>query len=243
MSAENTITKDSLHFYLKELAKEFRKRNGKKTPAEIILVGGAAVLANYGFREMTTDIDALIVASSAMKEAINAVGDRYGLPNGWLNSDFKQTRSYSAALAAHSDYYCTYSNILEIRTIRAEYLVAMKLVSGRRYKKDLSDIVGILYEQQKQGEPLSYAEVNRAMTELYGSWALVDDYSRAVFEKALTAPDLQQLLLQQAQEENDAKEAVLEIDKNYPDAVTEDNVDAIIQQALKKKAAEAEHEN
>ena len=34
-----------------------------------------------------------------------------------------------------------------------------------------------------------------------------------------------------------------EIDKNYPDAVTEDNVDAIIQQALKKKAAEAEHEN
>lgn len=63
MSAENTITKD-MHFYLKELAKEFRKHNGKKTPAEIILVGGAAVLANYGFREMTTDIDALIVASS-----------------------------------------------------------------------------------------------------------------------------------------------------------------------------------
>lgn len=241
MSAENTITKDSLHFYLKELANEFRKRNGKKTPAEIILVGGAAVLANYGFREMTTDIDALIVASSAMKEAINAVGDRYGLPNGWLNSDFKKTRSYSAALPEHADYYCTYSNILEIRTIRAEYLVAMKLVSGRRYKKDLSDIVGILYEQQKLGQPLSYAEVDRAMTELYGSWALVDDYSRSVFEKALTAPDLQQLLLQQAQEENDAKEAVLEIDKNYPDAVTEDNVDAIIRQALKKKAAELEH--
>ena len=82
--------------------------------------------------------------------------------------------------------------------------------------------------------------MDRAVAELYGSWALVDDYSRAVFEKALTAPDLRQLLLQQAQEENDAKEAVLEIDKNYPEVVTEDNVDAIIRQALKKKAAEAE---
>ena len=58
MSAENTITKENLDFYLRELAKEYRKLNGTKVKAEIILVGGAAVLANYGFREMTVDIDA-----------------------------------------------------------------------------------------------------------------------------------------------------------------------------------------
>ena len=39
-------------------------------------------IANYGFREMTYDIDAVITASSAMKEAVNAVGDRLSLPNG-----------------------------------------------------------------------------------------------------------------------------------------------------------------
>lgn len=44
--------------YLKELAKEYKKRN-KNVPAELILVGGASVLINYGFREMTTDIDAI----------------------------------------------------------------------------------------------------------------------------------------------------------------------------------------
>ncbi len=44
---------------------------------------------------MTYDIDAAITASSAMKEAVNAVGDRFGLPNGWLNADFKNTSSYS----------------------------------------------------------------------------------------------------------------------------------------------------
>ena len=56
--------------YLKELGKEFRKLNGKKMPAEIVLIGGAAILANYGFRESTYDIDAVILASSAMKDAL-----------------------------------------------------------------------------------------------------------------------------------------------------------------------------
>ena len=75
-----TFTKDNLDAYLKELAKEFRRQNGKLMPAEIILVGGAAILVNYGFREMTADIDAIIHASSAMRDAILRVGDRFGLP-------------------------------------------------------------------------------------------------------------------------------------------------------------------
>lgn len=150
MSIEKGFTKENLDYYLKELAKEFRKRNGKNTPAEIILVGGAAILANYGFREMTYDIDAVITASSTMKEAINAVGDRLDLPNGWLNADFRSTNSYSPKLSQYSKYYRTYSNVLNIRTISAEYLVAMKLMSGRRYKKDLSDIVGILSGQERR---------------------------------------------------------------------------------------------
>jgi hypothetical protein len=64
MSTEQPITKGTLDDCLKDLSKEFRKLNGTKTPAELILIGGAAVLANYGFREMTYDIDAIIQASS-----------------------------------------------------------------------------------------------------------------------------------------------------------------------------------
>ena len=97
MSSENTntFTKENLNTYLNEVAKQYRKLGGKAMPAEIILVGGAAVLANYGFRDMTTDVDALIHASSALKDAINMVGDKYGLPNGWLNADFRKTASFS----------------------------------------------------------------------------------------------------------------------------------------------------
>ncbi|MBR4473515.1 MAG: hypothetical protein IKS55_07735 [Oscillospiraceae bacterium] len=235
MSAENTITKDNLEFYLRELAKEYRKLNGTKIKAEIILVGGAAVLASYGFREMTVDIDAIIEASDAMKDAINHVGDRYGLPVGWLNADFRKTTSYSDKLYEHSEYLFTRSNVLEIRTIQAEYLIAMKLVSGRRYKKDLSDIVGILYEQQKQEKPITLEMIDRAVIELYDSWDSVDAYAKAVLEKALASDDLVFLFKTQMAEEAQAKDAVLEIGKKYPDLITADNINEIIEQARKKK--------
>ena len=54
MSADKPFTKENLDSYLKELAKEFRKKNGTGMPAEIILIGGASILINYGFREMTS---------------------------------------------------------------------------------------------------------------------------------------------------------------------------------------------
>ena len=93
MSSKIEITKENLDIYLKDLGKEFRKLNGKAIPAEIVMIGGAAILINYGFRDMTTDIDAIIHASSAIKDAINRVGDKHNLPNGWLNADFMRTDS------------------------------------------------------------------------------------------------------------------------------------------------------
>ena len=60
MSAETIFTKDNLDICLRKLAKEFRKLNGTKTPAEIILIGSASVLINYNFRDSTYDIDTLI---------------------------------------------------------------------------------------------------------------------------------------------------------------------------------------
>ena len=148
MSINTTFTKENLDYYLSRLAKEYRKRNGTQIRAEIILIGGAAVLTNYGFRDMTYDVDAIIRASSSMKEAINFIGDELGLPNSWLNSDFTKTTSYSPRLLQFSKFYKRFGYVLDVRTVSREYLVAMKLMSGRKYKNDLSDIIGILYEEQ-----------------------------------------------------------------------------------------------
>ena len=155
MYTKGSLNKDNLDNCLKELAKEYKKK-ARHIRAEIIIVGGAAVVANYGFRDMTMDIDAIIQSEVSMKEAINAVGDRLGLSNGWINSDFKKTTSFSHKLVMHSKYYKTFANILEVRTIKSEYLIAMKLKSGRYYKNDLSDIIGILKEENMKITTLLY---------------------------------------------------------------------------------------
>ena len=126
MSADKPFTRENLDSYLMELAKEFRKKNGSRMPAEIILMGGASILINYGFREMTYEMDAIIKSSGAMRDAINTVGDRLGLPIGWLNTDFVHTNSYTPRLAEHSKYYKTFANILQIRTVSDEYSLLIK---------------------------------------------------------------------------------------------------------------------
>lgn len=234
MSINVPFTKENLEGYLKELAKEYKKR-GRGIPAEMVLVGGASVLINYGFRNASYDIDAVYEFPSIMKEAINAVGDKFGLQNGWVNDDFKKTASYTPKLVQYSEYYRTFSNVLQIRTIRAEYLVAMKLVSGRQYKKDLSDIAGILYEQQIIGKPLTYEMIDKAVCNLYGNWDNIDDYARKTLMKVLSCDDLQALFIELSEDEKAAKEALAEMIKKYPTVVKPDNVNDVIAATLKKK--------
>ena len=235
MSIDTPFTKENLNTYLKELAKTFRKLNGTKMPAEIILIGGAAILANYGFREATYDIDAVIVASSAMKQAVNQVGDRLGLPNGWLNTDFKNTTSYSDKLSEVSVYYKTFSNILTVRTVTGEYLIAMKLMSGRKYKNDLSDIAGILWEHHKKGSPITADMVDSAVATLYGSWEQIPQNSKLLIDTAFAEGNYETLYRQSMENENEAKNILLDFDKTHPGELKGENIDAILEQARLKK--------
>ena len=236
MSSDKPITKENLDLYLKDLGREFRKLNGTKTPAEIVLIGGAAVLAGYGFREMTYDIDALIVASSAMKEAINRTGDKHELPHGWLNTDFRRTSSFSKKLFEVSVYYRTLSNILTIRMVTAEYLVAMKLMSGRRYKNDISDIVGILLEHQIRGMPLSADAIYAAVAKLYGLDAEIPERLKKWLDETLENGEYETVYRESREGEKDAKAALLDFEENHPGELRGENIDDIIEAAKRKRA-------
>ena len=236
MSSEKQFefTKENIDLYLKEVAKEYRKQAGKQMPAELVLIGGASVLINYGFQNMTTDIDALIQAASAMIEAINRVGDRYGLPNGWLNADFTNTDSYSVKLSQFSVYYKTYANIVTIRTVEAEYLVAMKLRSGRQYKSDLSDILGILAEHEKRGTPITMEQIRRAVTELYGGWEALPESSQAFIENVMEDGRFEALYEQTVSGEKEVGALLIQFEQNYPNVVTGKNVNEIAGNLQKK---------
>lgn len=169
------IDKRDLDHYLNELSKEYKRLGGRKMPIEIILVGGAAIIERYTFRESTVDVDALYPQVSLIKEAIDHVGDRFGLANGWLNSDFVYTMSYTHKIVEFSKFYRNFNQVLDVRIVTGEYLIAMKLRSARRYKHDLSDIVGILVEHHDSGVPIDKMMIDKAVCDLYGGW---DDFSK-----------------------------------------------------------------
>ena len=238
MSSEGTgvFTKENLDTLLKELAKEFKKRNGTAVPAEIILIGGAAILAGYRFREMTMDVDAVIHASSAMKEAAGSVGDKYNLPHGWLNSDFMHTESYSPKLAQFSVYYRTFSNVLQVRTVSAEYLVAMKLRSGRKYKNDLSDIIGILAEHESRGNPISKEKIDMAVYNLYGSWNGFPEDSVSFINDALARGNYEAIYAAVREEEKNSKDMLVQFGERYPGVTTQSNVNEILASLKKQRS-------
>lgn len=237
MSTDNRfeLTKKNLDLYLKDVAKEYRKLNRNGMHAEIIIVGGGSILINYSFRLSTTDIDAYTQASTSFKEAVNRVSDKHALPNGWLNSDFRRTESYSDKLVQYSEYYKTFYNMVDIRTITREYLIAMKLKSGRKYKNDLSDIVGILDEHIQRNDPISFEQIQKAYEQLYGSWdTLPNDTTVFISSLFKNTSNIHDVYEATRQLENDAKEILIDFEENYPGITTESNVDSILE-SLKKK--------
>lgn len=241
MSSEHGIefTKDNIDTYLKEVAKEYRRLVGKAMPAELILIGGASVLINYGFRDMTIDIDAVIQAGSSMKDAINRVRDRYNLPVGWLNSDFQKTASYSPRLVEHAQYYREYSNVLTIRTISAEYLIAMKLRSGRQYKNDLSDILGILADHQRRGMPIAMAQIHKAVVDLYDDWESLPEASRTFIERVMSDGRFTDLYDRTKSGEREAQNMLIQFEHDYPGATNESNVNEIISSLRTRQTSKA----
>ena len=204
------------------------------------MIGGASILINYGFREMTYDMDAIIKSSGAMKEAINTVGDRLELPVGWLNTDFANTKSYTPRLVEYSKYYKTFANILQVRTVSAEYLVAMKLMAGRQYKNDLSDIVGILIEQEERKKPLSFEVIQKAIVDLYDSYDKVPEDSRVFMEAIYNKEDLHDFYRQCREIEQENKDTLVGFQENYPGVLNGDNLADVLKAARAKKQEKKE---
>lgn len=238
MSAEISLDKNQIDSYLNEVAKRYRKMNGKGMRAEITLIGGASILINYGFRDSTCDIDALIHAASSMKDAINYVTDMQGLSNGWLNDDFKHTASYTPKLVNFSKPYRTFSNIVDVRTITGEYLVAMKLKAFRQYKHDISDVVGILREHMRSGDPLTLERIDKAVKDLYDGWENMPENAHGLIRSVMEEADMDALYQVYTQEESAAKEALITFDEEYPDVLKEDNLGDILSHLLAKEEDE-----
>lgn len=72
---------------LTALAEELTQRG---VSAEMYVVGGAAIALAFDERRSTRDIDAVFEPKGVVYEAAASVGERRGLPPGWLNDAVKR---------------------------------------------------------------------------------------------------------------------------------------------------------
>ena len=234
MSTRQPLTKENFNECMKDLGKLYRKMYGKEFHAEIILIGGGAVLAGYGFRELTYDVDAILKLAPGIKEIASNVADKYGLERNWLNDDFTKTTSYTEKLVEKSQHYRQFSNVLNIRVVSAEYLVAMKLMSGREYKYDMSDVIGIIKEHNERSNPLDKSEILKAFQELYGDSSAMPLVSQELLNEAFEYNDLGLLYRKYREVEEQNKSLLTDFETKYPKAINAENLTSILD-GLKQK--------
>lgn len=236
MSPEPLISDDNLNRLLFEIAKDYRKRTHQKGKAEIIIVGGSAIIAAYHFRRSSTDIDALVFADSELFDSIRKVGDDNGLPPSWFNDDFSSTESYSPHLVEFSAFYKEFCHCLQVRVISGAYLLAMKLQSFRIYKDD-SDVVGIYAEERSQGHDISEAEVQKAYHDLYGEKAQLSEEALSFYRGLQKIPDLGRYYAEIKGEEGVRKAKLIELsqtDRSHIKTLSKSELRALLEKVKKQ---------
>jgi hypothetical protein len=101
---------------------------GTGTRAEIMVIGGAAIVMLFGARESTKDVDAYFLTpeASIIREAAAQVALNLGLPNDWLNDAAK---GYVVEVTAGDVLHETPHLI--VRAASFSQLLAMKLAAWR----------------------------------------------------------------------------------------------------------------
>ena len=115
----------------------------------------------------------------------------------------------------------------------------MKLRSGRQYEYDRSDMIGILWEQEKMGDSLSLDRIMKAVEELYGSYDVFSEEVKKFLEAAIRSGEYEKMYARVRQAEEENKTNLLEYQEAKPGVITSDNVNDIIA-ALRQKKSDAQ---
>lgn len=235
MSYEQALTAEKLNEYFADLSKQIKKVLGRNSNVELILVGGSSILLNYDFRPTTMDADAFVRGGQPIREAIIYTADKNNLSPDWLNTDFVKTTSYSAKLSQYSKFYKRYNQVLTVRTVTDEYLVAMKLKSFRPYKFDWSDIVGIIYDMSLR-KPIELDAIKTAVVNLYGDWNSISleaqQYIKHVIQNTEKLPEIYNQIRSSEQYN---KIVLQEFENEYSGVLTSDNLEDILKSLTHQK--------
>ena len=123
-----------------------------------ITCAGGFVLQKLGIRA-TMDVDAFFSASSKIDSIINSVGEELGIneeDENWLNNSIANMNREPSK--QYKEPYKSYSN-LNVFTVTPEYLIGMKLNSGR--EKDFKDVSLLIQKLDLQSPVQLYKDLRK----------------------------------------------------------------------------------
>jgi len=144
--------KEMLEYF--EVINQKLAKNGKH--GEIVLAGGASLAMVFDARDSTRDIDAIFQPSEEMRQIVKDMADEYDLPDDWLNDGVKGYISEKM----NQKKYISLSN-LDVYSIDAEGLLAMKLTSARVDTKDMEDSIFLMKLLNIREEKVLFAIIDK----------------------------------------------------------------------------------
>jgi Nucleotidyltransferase of unknown function (DUF6036) len=125
------MTSEEIEKYLSELG---RLLAAKDIIGEICIYGGAAMCLAFKARPATKDVDAIFEPVKDMRGAINIIGEKHGLNEGWLNFAVKMF-----VVEHEREILFDFPN-LKVFVPTADYLLAMKVLALRAESYDAFDV-------------------------------------------------------------------------------------------------------
>ncbi len=111
----------------------------------------------------------------------------------------------------------------------------MKLCSGRKYKNDLSDIIGILYEHEKRGFPLTMEDIDCAVCNLYGNWDNIPADSISFIKETMKNGNYKKVYQAVRNEAKRSKELLVQFETNYPKVANTENTNTVLGNLNRRK--------
>ena len=99
---------------------------------------------------------------------------------------------------------------------------------------DLSDIIGVLAEHERNSKPLTMGMIDKAVEKLYGGWSEFPPDSKPFIETAIQNGNFEEIYTSVKIDEKVSKEILLDFEKEYENVANVSNVDDILK-SLKAK--------
>ena len=112
--------------------------------------------------------------------------------------------------------------------------------SGRKYKNDFSDIIGVLMEHEEKNERISYEDINCAVINLYGSWNTITEEAQTFLKDVLSCKNLAEKYAELRGSEGEMGLLLQGFEIDYSGVLNQSNVNDILDILRRRKRETAE---